>query len=173
MKYRITAAIILVLIGAFFQSTILEVFEFFGVRPNLMIVLTIIVSLLRSPLESGIMAISFGLSMDILLGKSIGWYGILLFLLSLPISIINDKLYREKFIVLVTFTFSGTLIVETLFAVIIFLFKGLNYIPFLFGTIILPEAFINSVIVFVLFRPIRKVYEYLDRIDRRRNRLPA
>ena len=83
MKYRIISAIILVFTSAFFQSTILEIIEIFGVRPNLLIVLTVIISLLRSPVESGIMALYFVISMDLLMGKTIGWYGLLFFLVSI------------------------------------------------------------------------------------------
>ncbi|HZK34662.1 MAG TPA: rod shape-determining protein MreD [Bacillota bacterium] len=173
MRYRIISAIILILSGALFQSTILESIEIFGIRPNLLIVLTVIVSLLRSPGESGIMALSFGLTMDILLGKSLGWYGLLFFLVSIPISLINEKLYREKFVVLTSFSFASTVIIETLFIFIIFIFKDLGHIPYLFGTIIIPEAIYNSAFILLLFRPITKVYSLLDRIDRRRNRLPA
>lgn len=173
MKYRIMSAIILVWTSAFFQSTILELIELFGVRPNILIVLTVIVSLLRSPVESGIMALSFGLSMDILMGKTIGWYGLLFFLISIPISLINEKLYREKFIVLFSFTFVATVTIEILFAFVLFIFKDLSHIPYLFGTIIIPEALYNSVLILPLFGPIKKVYGLLDRIDRRRNRLSS
>ncbi|MGI6050441.1 MAG: rod shape-determining protein MreD [Acetivibrionales bacterium] len=173
MKYRIISAIILVFTSAFFQSTILEIIEIFGVRPNLLIVLTVIISLLRSPVESGIMALSFGISMDLLMGKTIGWYGLLFFLVSIPISLINEKLYREKFLVLFSLTFVATITIETLFAFILFIFKDLSHMPYLFGTIVLPEALYNSILIFLLFRPIKKVYGLLDRIDRRRNRLSA
>ena len=125
MKYRIMSAIILVWTSAFFQSTILELIELFGVRPNILIVLTVIVSLLRSPVESGIMALSFGLSMDILMGKTIGWYGLLFFLISIPISLINEKLYSEKFIVQFSFTFVATVTIEILFAFVLFIFKDI------------------------------------------------
>lgn len=173
MKYRIISAAVLVWISAFFQSTILDSIEIFGVRPNLLIVMAVIVSLLRSPVESAIMALSFGLTMDILMGKTLGWYGLLFFLISIPISLINEKLYREKLIVLVTFTFTSTILIETLFIVIIFMFRGFDHVPYLFGTIIIPEAIYNSILILPLFKPVTVAYNFLDRIDRRRNRLSA
>lgn len=173
MKYRIMSAIILVWTSAFFQSTILDIIKILGVKPNILIVLTIIVSLLRSPVESGIMALFFGLSMDILMGKTLGWYGLLFFLISIPISLINEKIYREKLLVLFSFAFISTIAIETLFVFIHFIFKDLNHLPYLFGTIIVPEAFYNGLFILPLFKPIKKVYTLLDRIDRRRNRLSA
>jgi len=41
----------------------------------------------------------------------------------------------------------------------------------LFSTIILPEALFNAVLILPLFKPVMKVYNMLDTIDRKRNRL--
>ncbi|MCX7774167.1 MAG: rod shape-determining protein MreD [Clostridia bacterium] len=173
MKYRIAAAVILVWTAAFFQSTFLQYIEIFSIRPNLLIVLMVIVALLRSPVESAVMALCFGLSMDILMGKTLGWYALLFFLVSIPISLVNEKLYREKLLVLLSFTFASSVMIETLFFVIMFLFRGLGYFPFIFSTIILPEAIYNSILILPLFRPISGVYNILDTVDRKRNRLSA
>ncbi|HHY64366.1 MAG TPA: rod shape-determining protein MreD [Clostridiaceae bacterium] len=173
MKYRVFAASVLVLMGAFFQSSVLEHIEIFNIRPNLLIVLTVIVSLLRSPVESASMALLFGLTMDILMGKTLGWYALLLFLASIPISMINEKLYRDKILVLLTFTFGASVAVEFLFFIIIFMFRSFEHLSFVFWTIIIPEAVYNSILILPLFKPVAKVYNFLDRIDRRRNRLAA
>ncbi len=173
MKYRVMAAVILIWITAFCQSTILEYLEIFNVRPNILIVLMVIVALLRGTVESAGMGLFFGLTMDILMGKTLGWYALIFFLVSIPISMINEKLYREKFLVLVTFTFSATIIIETLFFLIVFMFRGYRYLPYLFGTVIIPEAIYNSILILPLFKPVSKAYNLLDSVDRRRNRLSA
>ncbi len=173
MKYRIMAAIVLVWTAAFFQSTLLEYIEIVSVRPNLLIVLTVIVALLRSPVESAVMGLFFGLAMDILMGKTMGWYALLFLLITVPISLVNEKLYREKLLVLLTFTFVSTVVIETMFVLIMFLFRGYHYLPYIFSTIILPEAVYNSILILPLFRPISGVYNILDTLDRKRNRLSS
>lgn len=173
MKYRVIAAAILIWITAFCQSAILEYIEIFNIRPNILIVLMVIVALLRGTMESATMGLLFGLTMDILMGKTLGWYALLFFLVSIPISMINEKLYREKFLVLVTFTFSSTIIIETLFFLILFMFRGYSYLPYLFGTVIVPEAIYNSILILPLFKPVSQAYNLLDSVDRRRNRLSA
>ena len=45
MKYRVMAAVILIWITAFCQSTLLEYLEIFNIRPNILIVLMVIVAL--------------------------------------------------------------------------------------------------------------------------------
>jgi len=173
MKYRLTAAVIFVMVAAFIQSSVFEYIEIMSVRPNFFIVMTVIVALLRGIYESAAMGLFFGLAMDILMGKTLGWYALLLFLVSIPISMINDKLYREKFLVLFTFTFLSTLIVETSFYLIIFLFRDYSIFHHIFAGTVLPEALYNSILILPLFRPVSKVYTILDNVDRRRNRLSA
>ncbi len=171
MKYRVIAAAALILMGAFFQSTVLEHIEIMNIRPNLLIVLMVIVSLLRGPTESAIMALLFGFTMDVLLGKTLGWYALLFFLVSIPISMINEKLYRDKVLVLLIFASGASVIVEFMFFIIIFMFRGYEYLPFIFWTVIIPEAIYNCILILPLFKPVATVYGFLDRIDRRRNRL--
>lgn len=173
MKYRTIAAIAFIWSAAFIQSTLFENIRLFNVKPNLLIVLMVIVALLRSTHESAIMGLCFGLCMDILMGKAMGWYALLFFLMSVPISNINDKLYRDKFLVLLSFTFLSTVLIETSFFLIFFLFKDYSRLPYAFSTIILPEAVINSILILPLFRPIQGVYTILDKVDRRRNRISS
>ena len=133
--------------------------------------LSVIIALLRSPAESGVMAVSLGLCMDILMGKTLGWYAILFLLTTIPISLINGKIYRDKFLVLFTFTFAVSAIVETFFFLIMFLFKGYEDLPYVFLRIIIPESIYNSIIVLPLFKPVSWLYSALDTVDRRRNRI--
>ena len=171
MKYRIMATIALVWTAAFFQSTVLEYIEIFTIRPNLLMALMVIVALLRDPSESAAMAIGLGLCMDILMGKALGWYGLLFFLVAMPISLINEKIYRDKFVVLFTFTLTASVFIETSFFLIMFMFRGYNNLPVVFSRIIIPEAFYNSILVLPLFKPISRAYSILDTVDRRRNRI--
>ena len=171
MKYRILTAIVMVWAAAFFQSSFLGYIEVFSIRPNLMIVLMVIIALTRNIFESTAMAISLGLCMDILMGKTLGWYGLLFFLVSIPIALINEKIYREKFLVLFTFTFGATVMIEFFFYIIIFMFKGYDHLPYVFSRIVLPEALYNSILVLPLFKPVSRVYSVLDIVDRRRNRI--
>ncbi|NLU52851.1 MAG: rod shape-determining protein MreD [Clostridiaceae bacterium] len=173
MKYRIAAAILLLLLVAVVQSSILGYMEIFLIRPNITIVLMVIVALLRKPVESATMGLLLGLTMDIMMGKTLGWYALLLFLASIPISLINEKLYREKVLVLFSFAFSATVAIETLFFLILFLFKSYSYFPFIFMKVILPEALYNSILIIPLFWPVSKLYALLDMLDIRRNRVSS
>jgi LytS/YehU family sensor histidine kinase len=94
-------------------------------------------------------------------------------MLSIVISLVNEKLYRDKLLVLMSFGFLSTVAVETLYILIIFLFRGYRYIPLIFSTVVLPEAVLNSILILPLFKPVGKVYNILDTLDRKRNRLAS
>ena len=173
MRYRIVAAAFLVLAAAVLQSTVMGYLEVFSVRPNILITLAVVIALLRGSVESGIMGVTLGLTMDILMGKVLGWYALLLLMLSIVISLVNEKLYRDKLLVLMSFGFLSTVAVETLYILIIFLFRGYRYIPLIFSTVVLPEAVLNSILILPLFKPVGKVYNILDTLDRKRNRLAS
>ncbi|NLW03577.1 MAG: rod shape-determining protein MreD [Clostridiaceae bacterium] len=173
MRYRVLAAAFLVLSAAALQSTVMGHFEVFSVRPNILITLAVVIALLRGSVESGIMGVTLGLTMDILMGKVLGWYALLLLMLSIVISLVNEKLYRDKLLVLMSFGFLSTVAVETLYILIIFLFRGYRYIPLIFSTVVLPEAVLNSILILPLFKPVGKVYNILDTLDRKRNRLAS
>jgi rod shape-determining protein MreD len=173
MKYRVIASILIIWIAAFFQSTVLECIEIFNVRPNLLIVVTVIIALLRNSFESAVMGLSLGLTMDILMSKTMGWYALLFFLLTIPITLVNEKIYKEKFLVLFFFAFVSTVFVETMFFLILFMFDSYSYLPYVFSRVIVPEAFYNSVLIFLLFKPLSKLYTILNTLDRRRNRITS
>jgi len=173
MRYRILAAAFLIMAAAVLQSTVMGYLEVFSVRPNIIITLAVVIALLRRTLESAIMGFSLGLTMDILMGKTLGWYALLLFLLSVLISLVNEKLYRDRLLVLMGFCFLSSVVVETSFIVIIFLFRGYEHIPYLFTRVVLPEAALNSILILPLFKPVGKVYNILDTLDRKRNRLAS
>ena len=173
MKYRITIAAVLVWVAAFLQSTVLEYIEIFSVRPNLLIVMLVVIALLRSPVESAVMGLILGLLMDILTGKFLGWYALLFFLASIPISLINQKIYRDKLFILISFSFITTAVIETSFFLIIFMFGGYEHLGYVLSKIIIPEALYDGILILPLFRPLSKLYTLLDSLDRRRNRISA
>ena len=108
MKYRVIAASILILMEPSSEYG-LEHIEILNIRPNLLIVHSSYRILAESPVESAAMALLFGLTLDVLMGKT--WAGMhYCFLVSIPISLINEKLYRDKILVLLTLTLGSSVL---------------------------------------------------------------
>jgi rod shape-determining protein MreD len=171
MKYRVLAASLLLFITALLQANLLGYVEIVNIRPLMPLVLTVAISLLRGPFESMLMGGLFGLALDMLIGKALGWHVILYMFTALFISLINEKLYREKILVLMSFAFIATLITETLYYFIIFLLRGYSSFGFMFLHIILPVSIYSSVVILPLFKPMKLLYHRLDIVDRKRNRM--
>lgn len=171
MKYRLAASVLLLLSVSFLQTNITGYLALFGVRPILPLTLMVVISLMRSPLQSAGMGLVLGLVMDILLGRTIGWNGMLYMAIAFLIASFSDKIYRERIVIRMTFSFAATLLIETMFFLIIFLLRGYESFPFLFVRVILPEAVYNGLFAIPLYKPLQKMYLFLDSKDRIKNRL--
>ena len=173
MKYRVAFASMLLYAAAFLQAAPLASIRPFGVRMLLPLVLSVITGLLRGPFESLLMGFLYGLSLDVLMGRNLGLHAVFYAAVAWSLTLINEKLYREKIVIQSTFVFVATVLTETAYFLAMFLFQGYAQFGHLFLTLILPTALCNSLLVLPLYPPLAKAYARLDAIDRKRNRLGA
>lgn len=173
MKYRVAMAAMLLYAAAFLQAAPLTSIRLFGVRMLLPLVLSVITGLLRGPFESFLMGFLFGLSMDALMGRSLGLHAILYAMIAWGLTFINEQLYREKIVIQSTFIFAATILTETIYFLFMFLLKGYDAFGTVFMQLILPTALLNSLLILPLYPPLAKAYLKLDEIDRKRNRIGA
>lgn len=173
MKYRVAVAALLLYATAFLQAGPLTSLRPFGVRMLLPLVLSVVTGLLRGPFESALMGFLQGLVMDVLMGRSLGLHAVLYAVVAWSLTLVNEKLYREKVVIQSTFAFAATIVTETAWFLIMFLFKGYGAFGQLFLQLILPAALLNSLLILPLYPPLAKAYARLDALDRKRNRLGA
>lgn len=171
MKYRIAAAALLLYASAFLQAAPLSVLRPFGVAMMLPLALTVVTGLLRGPFESILMGFLYGLSADMLLGRTLGLHALLYAGVAGLLTLVNEKLYREKLLIQFAFSFTAAVITETLFFVFWFLLRGYDAFGTMFLRNILPMAVCNGLLVLPLYRPVARVYAWLDAVDRKRNRI--
>ena len=86
------------------------------------------------------MGLVCGLAMDTLIGRTLGWYGMCLFLVCFAIGMINSKLYKENPLIPVFFVFVSSLAVELMYYFINFFLKGYQDFGFVITGVILPRA---------------------------------
>lgn len=161
---------ILILSSLFFaacllQSTVLEYIEIINIRPNLLLVAAISVALIREDLESAFMGLAFGLGMDILIGRALGWYAVCFFLICFFIGVINSKLYKENPLIPAFFIFCSSVVIEILYYAISFFLVGYESFMFVFTHIILPESLYNAVLGFPIFQLVLRIYRKIDKLD--------
>lgn len=163
MKIRILVYTFVILLIATLQCTLLEYVRVFGVKPNLILIFTISVALLRGNVEGAAVGFFAGLSQDMLTGKVLGVYALLGLYLGLLIGSVNKRLYRENILVIIFFSFVSTAAYEfVIYAAGVLLPALLSgapesaYISHALRGIILYEAIYNSVVaIFVYLLVIR------------------
>jgi len=87
------------------------------------------------------------------------------------ISLVNEKLYREKMLIQLSFSIAAVVATEVIFYLAVFLLRGYDSFAMAFVTLILPVALCNGLLVLPLYRPVAGLYARLDVLDRKRNRL--
>ena len=171
MKYRIAMVVLLVYAASFLQAAPLSSFRIFGVHMSLPLVLSVVTGLLRGPVESLMMGFLYGLSMDMLMGRTLGLHAVMYAAVAWSLTLVNEKLYREKFLLQSAFAFTATLLTEMLFYLILFLFKGYGATGTVFVQLIMPAALLNGLLILPLYPPLSRAYRRLDEVDRKRNRI--
>ena len=170
MKYKLPAYVFGILLICTLQTTVIEYVKIFNIKPNLLLVYIVSVSLVRGNTEGAVTGLISGFIMDCLSGRIIGYYSLLGMYLGLSTGSINKKIFRENFLVAAFFAFVATIVYE-----FIVMFTGL-YIPAVFSrsaqpedllfalrNIILPEAVYNSVIsIFVYILVTKSNDKYME-----------
>lgn len=165
MKRRVLVLTSLIYAVCLLQSTLTDYVEIMGVRPNLLIVAAIAVALCRNDMESAFMGLAFGLGLDILIGRALGWYAICLFLVCFCIGMVNPKLYKDNFLVPMFFVFFSTLAVQLMYYFINNFLMGYQDLIFVTTRLILPESLYNAVLVIPVYPLIVRIYKKLDKFD--------
>ncbi len=165
MRRRILVWTLLIYTACLFQSTILEYIEILRVRPNLLLVLAISIALARTDIESAFMGLACGLGMDILIGRTLGWYALCLFLVCFTIGMVNSKLYKENPLIPIFFVLFSSLAVELMYYFINFFLRGYQDFAFVITGIVLPESIYNSILALFVYPFVLHVYKKLDKHD--------
>lgn len=127
---------------------------FFGFRPELMLLLTLLFAMIHEPLEAAFFGFCCGFVQDLLVGRFIGLYACTLVLIALAVGFATKRMYQENFVVRLLAVFAGT---------------ALGQVLYLLGTVafglavswqlatwysILGTSIINGVISLFMFRPL-------------------
>jgi rod shape-determining protein MreD len=170
IRFKILIYAVCVYFIMLLQTTVLNYFEIYNVKPNLTIIFIVAIALLRGNIEGAAVGFFTGLLQDMVGGKVIGLYALLGLYLGLAIGSVNKRLYRENYLVIIFFTFVSSIAYE--FAVFFLctvlplaLYGNGGQIDLLMPVknIILPEAFYNSLIsIFIYAFVIKLNYKFED-----------
>jgi rod shape-determining protein MreD len=158
MKLRILVYIAILYFLILFQTTIADYIKIFDIKPNLILVFIISVALLRGRMEGACIGIAAGFLMDIFSGGIFGVYMLAGLYAGFANGSVNQRLYRENYLVVVFFTFITTILFEMLvYFLNAFIFNTGARIQmktdvlFAMKNVILPETIYNSIISIPLY----------------------
>ena len=112
MRVKITGYALMMVIFALLQSTVLDYLKVFNVKPNLLMVLIVIVAFLGNNVEGAIVGFFSGLIHDMISGRVIGFYALLGLYLGFCVGSLNKRLYKENIFAVVFFVLVSTLAYE-------------------------------------------------------------
>ena len=158
---RKTIAIIVLIITFFIiyflQANFFSWFTIAGVKPNIFIILTLFISLFAG-MKVGIpFAIVSGLFLDIIIGKSIGIYSIMLGIIAVIGGYFDKNFSKESKLTIMLMVMGSTCVFEIGHYIIqiIQLSIEIEIIPFI--TTLLIEVIYNTILTIILYPLIQKI----------------
>lgn len=151
MKARVILYTLLIFIFVTAQVTVLNMFKFFGITPNIIIILVVSIALLEGKIHGAAIGFISGLCLDAVVGRSLGFYALFGMFLGLSLGNINKRFFKENILVMVICTFISTIIYESVIIITTnVFFTGIDFAE-TFVHYIIPEACINSVVGVLIF----------------------
>lgn len=161
--------IILILLVYLIQLYFINERELFGVKPNLILILSIVISLWFGVYIGGISSLIIGIFTDMLFGN-IGIFTISYTIVGIIVGILNNNYRKESKMSLVYVTIIATFVFEiSEYLCYLFLFNISSSIFYLLKQIVI-SSLLNIVIVYIIYSVIFKITESIeDRIIKNSN----
>jgi len=144
---------------AVLQSTLLQHIQIFRIMPNLFIIFIVCAAMLSgSPKESAIIGIILGFLFDFLTGHSIGLSALLFMYAGVLNGLIFERVLSGKYFGILPTVFATSLLVGTLYYVLLFTMHGNGNFGYALTRVILVESVYNTLICVPFFLLARKGY---------------
>ena len=153
---RILFYIAMVIVGYFLQTGIFTELALGGIVPNLFVICTVSIGMIRGKKEGCLIGFVFGILMDALYAMYFGVYALLLAIMGYVAGYVQQIFYEED----MTLPIVMIGLADLLYGIIIFLFsffpRGRTNFLFYLGHIILPETIYTLILAVFIYRLITK-----------------
>jgi len=150
---------LIIVVGLLQSSNLLASLSIGSVKPDIVLILIIYLSLNYNLLLSETVGFISGIIEDILSKSLLGINGLILTLISFSLNRFKTKIYTEKIFSAIVVVFITSIIKGILYFLLILLFVGdINTYNF-FIKIMIPESLYNSVLVIIIFPIFRLILE--------------
>lgn len=154
---------LLILIVFLIQLYFINPRNLFGIKPNLILILSIVISLWYGVYIGGISSFLIGIFTDILFGSSgIGIFTISYTIVGLVVGSLNNNYRKESKMSLVYVTIIATFIFEISEYLCYLLFFSVNSNLFYILRQFFISSLLNITIVYIIYSVIYKITEYIE-----------
>ncbi len=165
---------IICIIISFFIIYFLDIsfFSWFNIaeiKPNLFIVLVLVIGLFGGKKVGLIAGIIIGLYLDILIGKSVGFTSIILMIIGFTSGFLVKTFSKNSKIIIIIAVITSTFFYETtMYIYNIIKYKGFFELNIFFKILII-EAIFNSLLTIILYPTIQKSGDFLEDVFKKNN----
>ena len=145
MKQKLVFYTFFIIIFLLLQTTLLGYARVYDVAPNLLVVLVIVAAFMRGSVEGAAVGLFAGFAMDMMFGRTLGFYALLGIYLGVAAGSVNKRLFRENLLVVLFFTFIYSVAYEYAVYVLSTVMSGNLKLLYPMAAVILPEAVYNCV----------------------------
>ncbi len=154
-----------VILGFLLQSSIVRVFSFAGIAPNLLIIITASYGFMMGKKEGMYVGFACGLLVDIFFGSVLGFYALLYLLIGYLNGMLHTMFFPDEIkLPMILITISDLVAGFTVYFWL-FLFRGRFDFGYYFLHIILPEAIYTIIVSIFLYLIILNVHQKLELKD--------
>lgn len=147
---RYLSYVIMLIVGFILQSTFLELITILDIKPNIILIIIVSISLLRGELEGATVGFFGGLLLDSFC-PFVGANAFIGMLMGYITGIFTVGLYKENPFVPVTTVFATTFFYDFAYYIINILLQGYTDFGYFFRTIILREMVYNALIALAVY----------------------
>ncbi|NSW89506.1 MAG: rod shape-determining protein MreD [Firmicutes bacterium] len=163
MRMKVLIYVVSIFVIILVQTTVLDYIEINNIKPNLILVYSVCISILEGSMGGAVIGLFAGLVQDIVSGKTLGFYSLLGMYLGAIAGLASKKLYKDNILVVVLFTFFLTMVYES-GVYLLSRFGNLRSpgLLYIFKTVVFPEALYNSAFSILIHFMVIKVNSKLN-----------
>jgi len=150
------------------QGTVFQALSFAGTTPNLLIILTVSVALMRGEKQGLIVGFFCGLLVDIFTGSSIGLYALIYMYLGYANGGFSKIFFPEDIKLPIIMIIVSDIFYGLLVYILLFLLRGRTDMSYYFVHIIVPESIYTIVVTLILYPLILWLNKLLERDEMRK-----
>lgn len=156
-----------IIVGVYLlQTVVVQEINFWGISPNLFLVVTCGISFLFGSTTGGVCGLIFGLLQDMNMGRAIGLNGFLFMHIGIIMGQFNKRFFKDNYVVALIFIALSTMVYELL----VYIFGAFVYSQeFVFGILLvklLIRAFLNMLAGLIIYPVLLKINIGVE-VDRR------